>query len=513
MGAGVALVVLLVPARASAAGVAVGQPGETLRIDTSRFAVAQADARTTSWAQVSVSGGSGGFVWILPLPPGATVDQASDAWLDALDAATTPVILPPADPAGYACNAGGPVVVPAGASPRSTRPAASGVFTDSAALATFVTGAGYALPQDVASAVGDLFASGTGVVASAYPSAALPTGTVRIAGSGPPLLPLSLGGPTSPTHVTAFVIAPDAATAGAATFALAPGAIAWGASAASAYLAQRDSILARGPSGRWLLETSEPGLLVQGVAYGPNAYLPAVVDDFIQLAASYAAPTGDAGACESADGGDDGGLPVDAPACGVASDDVALAVGSLPPASAWVTRLEGLVTPDSAADVPLTIAPGAAQSPAVQAVGVIADCTPATATQPPSLVPPPLVGNPGPPAWTPQPDHSSPPGSPEVAARPTADGCSAIADGCGNQDPTDDDDSSGGCGSSNTGSEGGGDASGDACGSDAGGSDCATSGQPRGRRRSPVSRVLVLLTAASAVARRFTRERGERRRA
>src|ERR1700761_8894042 len=89
------VIAALFPARAMAAGVAVGHVGEIVSLRSARVAVAVAPQRSTLWAQVSVSGASDGFAWILPLPPGARIDLASDAWLDALDSATSPVVLPP----------------------------------------------------------------------------------------------------------------------------------------------------------------------------------------------------------------------------------------------------------------------------------------------------------------------------------------------------------------------------------------------------------------------------------
>jgi len=58
---------------------------------------------------------------------------------------------------------------------------------DLASLDVFVTGAGYALPANTASAVASLFASGEMIFASTYESSVLPTRTIRVVDNGPAL--------------------------------------------------------------------------------------------------------------------------------------------------------------------------------------------------------------------------------------------------------------------------------------------------------------------------------------
>ena len=79
-------------------GAVVGPANHPASIARARVAVAVADGRTTRWAQISPAPNTGGFAWLVPVEPGARVDLASDAWLDALDAATVPVVFPPAAP-------------------------------------------------------------------------------------------------------------------------------------------------------------------------------------------------------------------------------------------------------------------------------------------------------------------------------------------------------------------------------------------------------------------------------
>jgi hypothetical protein len=49
--------------------------------------------RTILWDQIRFVGAASEFAWILPVKPGATVEVASDAWIDTLDAVTSPRIV------------------------------------------------------------------------------------------------------------------------------------------------------------------------------------------------------------------------------------------------------------------------------------------------------------------------------------------------------------------------------------------------------------------------------------
>jgi hypothetical protein len=529
---------ILAPARASAAGAVVGKEGETVTMSGVRLAVATtpgAAARTTLWAQVSVAGASTGFVWIVPVRPGARIDLASDAWLDALDAATSPVVLPP-NVTATACDAGVvPQLVPPGTSPASTRPAQTALFTDAASLGAFVTGAGYALPPSLSSALEPLFAAGTTFVASTYDSALLPTRTLRIVDGGPPLLPLALtGGASGDTRVTAFAIAPAGASAGSSPLTLDALSVLWDGDGASTYVSAREALLDAWQGTRWLTESAYPDLLFDGAPIGAETSLPSVFGAYYALASAYGDATGDATACTAAayttksdanpfaascpagalgvvpgptpcPRDDDAGAPVGALFCGGTSDDAAFAVAGLAASDVWITRVEGLVTPSSASDVPICVQAAPPSSPVVTA-GAFATACGALSTTPPSSGPSASI----PPAASSPPSTSSGSSSSGEAAPAVAEGCGAVLDSCSSSDSSDDesddssgcdsdsksdDDSSSGCGSSDSSSSS---------------SDCATGGRVARsvrRGRSPVSRLVLLLVAGAAVARRRARSR------
>jgi hypothetical protein len=543
------VVAALAPGRAIAAGAVVGREGETAVLTSARLAVAIAPARHTLWAQVSVSGVGRGFAWIVPVRAGGRIDLASDAWLDALDAATTPVVLPPSaiDPA-VECVAPAPQVVPPATSPRSTEPAASGVFIDVATLTAFVQGAGYTMPQDLTTALGAHFASGSSVFAATYASAALPTHTLRIVDDGPPLLPFALSATAaSDTPVTAFVVASAGATAGASPLVTDPTSISWSSDGTSTYVSARDALLATWDGARWYTETASPDLLFGGAVVLGQVVLPAAIGNYFELASSYGDASADPAACAMAaavirsesirrpdgcppgalgvvpgpgpcsppeggvedagdgaadDGGEAGPGAVDGLECGGA-DDAALALASLAPASAWVSRIDGLITATSASDVPLSIESTLARAPSRVATSGGPSCNRAPPPVPTSSPtwPPSTPSEPST-AYVPPPDNPAP-----ATAAAAAEGCGAAADGCSSSSDPSDDGSDGSSACSSQPSSEGDDSGGCGSSTDSSASDCTAGRRTRGKR-SPVSRVLVLFAAVAVVVRRHNRPRG-----
>jgi hypothetical protein len=517
---------VLTPAEAAATGAAVGKQGESVAITTARIAVAAAPARTTRWAQVSVAGASDGFVWIVPVRRGGRIDLASDAWLDALDAATAPVVLPPIAP--DLCDAGTePERIAPATSPESARPTQTAAFTDGAMLAAFVNNAGYAIPAWLSGPLEAVFSAGDAVLAATYGSAALPTRAIRIVDDGPPTLPLALTWSMGEAHVTAFALGAGGASAGASPLAIDPSEVLWEGSGQSTYVAERDALAVEWKGARWLTEGALPDLLFDGVSLGPGAAapLPAVLAGYFTLSHAYGEETAEPAACSAAAyetrtdsapfaaecpagalgiapgpspcaaSGDGGTTPADALRCG-AADDAVFAVAGLSPANVWVTRIEGIVAAATATDVPITIATVAPTSPVVTAGAYASTCV---APTPPEALPPPASP---PPAAQPSQPPSSDSSAADVAPA-AAEGCAAIADSCGSSDASDDD-RSGGCSSSSDPPSDGSSSSG-GCGSgssDQSSSNCATASRPRPQGRSPVSRVLLGCAAAAAMARR-----------
>jgi hypothetical protein len=155
---------LLAPRPAAAMGAVVG--ASEMAIASARVAVSASLGRTTRWTQIAVTS-EGSFAWLVPVSPGALVDLGSDAWLDALDAATVPVVLPPASAPGCELQEGPEVFAPSAAA-ASRRPERALVAQDLSSLTAFVDGLGFSIPDSLAASLGDVFPSGRVILALTY---------------------------------------------------------------------------------------------------------------------------------------------------------------------------------------------------------------------------------------------------------------------------------------------------------------------------------------------------------
>jgi hypothetical protein len=548
MLAGVVAVAVLSPRRASAMGAVVGPSGSAIAISSVRIAVASVPGRTTRWAQISVNETAGAFVWLVPLSPGALVDLASNAWLDALDAATTPVVLPPDVPSDCDVALGPQAVAPV-TSPSSLLPASTWIALDASTLTTNLSGQGFAVPDTLTAGITAAFSTGMAVLALEYPGGALPVHTLRIVDNGPPTLPFSLTGSSSgDVAVTAFVVAGSAEEAGGTSLVLNPAGVLWQNEGGSNYESALRTLLARDEGKRWFTESAMPGILFQKAvtAPGSSVTLPAVLDTYYALAKTYGDTTTDPSSCVSAaddtendtssymaacpagalavvpgtspcDVATSGQASVDPLVCGASAVDGALAVAGLTPESIWVTRIVGLVTPTSATDVPLLEAGSTAKSAVVSAGGYASACSGEAAAPPGAFEGSSFgddAGDYGEDAGgdahasgddgtgsgvttvvvtAPDPSADDDTGSCDGDSSGSGDdsgGCSGNtnsnddSDGCSNHTSSSDD-SGGGCSNSNSG----------------GNNDCSTSRHGR-RGKSPVSRALMLTAVALGIARR-----------
>src|SRR5689334_22322053 len=53
-----------------------------------RMALSISPERTVLWDQIEYSGEPTDFAWVLPVGPGAYIEEANDAWFEALEAVT-----------------------------------------------------------------------------------------------------------------------------------------------------------------------------------------------------------------------------------------------------------------------------------------------------------------------------------------------------------------------------------------------------------------------------------------
>lgn len=68
---------------------------ETTVVTGHRMAFSISPTQTVLWDQVSYTGSPAEFAWVLPIKKGAHLELATDAWFEALDAATSTVVVPP----------------------------------------------------------------------------------------------------------------------------------------------------------------------------------------------------------------------------------------------------------------------------------------------------------------------------------------------------------------------------------------------------------------------------------
>jgi hypothetical protein len=379
-------VAAFVPRRAEAMGAVVSRPDESASIADVRLAVAVSPERTTRWAQITLSSyPAGGFAWLVPLEPGARVDLASDAWIDALDAATAPVVVPIDVPLG--CDVSqDPQVVAAESSPSPANPVGAVVALDFSSLSSFVGSAGFEMGDGLQGDLQRVFDSGLSILALVYGSggssmASTPVRAIRIVDTGPATLPLALtaSGATA-LSATAFVLAGSEEEVSTSPLVFDPGSLVWLPSGESNFTSAVASLLEGSGGVRWFNESAGPEVFQTPTTVTPSLALPSVLSGYYALASKYGDTTADANACVAAAQGTEGGdaaygalCPAGALAtapgpspCNSASQDessatpllcgnavdAALAVAGLLPSSVWVTRATGVVTAGTA-DLPL----------------------------------------------------------------------------------------------------------------------------------------------------------------
>jgi hypothetical protein len=344
------------PARAQGAVLHPKNESDPTTLDA-EMAVASTPYGNTRWARIHVAGPSR-VLWVVPARPGAAIDLASHAWLDALDESSALRIQPPNDspPCGYT-NATERVAT--WGSDAARRDAGEiAVHTTEADLDAHADALGFAIPPETASAIAAVFASGSAVVSIAID---VPSGTtvssptVRVSDDGSGVLPLALfGSNRTIARISAIAIAPIPVTL--------PGghdvytsSLSWG-TASSSYTATRSASLIAGAGSVWIRESSLHAALFDGIPLPRGATSPALVD----LYGATCAPTARdaatknglvgracaAGAVARVPGG--GCAPVSAaidPAAFTCNgaDDLALALAGSSPQAVVVSRLAGIV--------------------------------------------------------------------------------------------------------------------------------------------------------------------------
>jgi hypothetical protein len=516
-------------------GAIVSNPPGSSAVSEVHIAIAATPTRTTRWVSLRVHGTATSFAWIIPVKPNGFLDLASDAWLESLEEATAPRVVPPVAPA--ACVVNGGVDVEGDMSHVSTvAPGPVVVAPDGPTLVSTLSGWGLAMPSTLAPAIDAAGTEGDSFVALLYTPASVDvrTHTLRLVDSSAATLPLSWLSGGSPVDVTAYtLLSAGAAFEGSVSLALDPAAVLWQASGTSSYGDVTSSLLVSSP-GAWLLDTSGHDPVFQGATLPTGASIDPLAATYFVRAQGYGDSPGDPNACSATAtswatspspvalacpagalariGADatcqesigTGQIAPDAFRCGGASDDLALALSGLAPASAWVSRARAVLPTVSAGnDTIIAPAGGASPSgPVITCSGYAAGICPGGSGS---------VGggsggasNPGAGGGGGGGGGGGSSSGAASAAGDVADVAAGAADGC-SSDSSSSDDGSSGCGGDTS---DGGDASPDCSGGDVGSdADCSLSGTGGTSRtkRSATTRALVLLAAGLALVRRRSR--------
>ncbi|MDC3953495.1 DUF2330 domain-containing protein [Polyangium jinanense] len=352
--------------------------GEATPIEQ-RVAVAVGPTRVALWTSLRASADSGPFGIIVPVAPGAALDHSSDAWLEALNAATAPRIFPPTgvtptcpgeDPSGgsdpfHVTDDLGAV--------ESLAPVESVLLPDTAAVLAWANLHGFDISPDVATALDDM--AGKRFFAERFnaPSAPFVTSTLRVVSeAADPVLPLALTrAGAADLRVTAWLLGKGrAALSGSKPITLTTNALSWEAgNDASNYAELREQELLAWGKSAVLIEAASHDALVRNVpiANGTGS-VTGVVTSFFQRAATYGDGNPSTSACittaaialdesypvaetcpRAGLGIVDGGPAcVESPAgaeidpaklrCGGITDDLAVALSGMVPKDAVLTR-------------------------------------------------------------------------------------------------------------------------------------------------------------------------------
>jgi hypothetical protein len=284
----------LAPLTASAHG-AVLRPAaapdpSTLDVEV---AVAVTPFGTTRWTRLTVAGPPS-VLWLVPARPGAALDYASEGWLTALEAATSPRIIPPSGPVPPCPNPSTPERVEAWSSKGAQKfPRSVTVHATASDVRAYASAQGYVVPTEVDARIGDLYALGYALVSLELDTASgavVSSPTLRVSDDGAARPPLALTGSTrASVRVTAIVIGASPAQLPGARE-LDPSVLSWGRSY-SDYASARSGAA----SGNWLRESASHSALFDGIDVPRDAAIEPLAQGYFREANGQLNPT-----CEAA---------------------------------------------------------------------------------------------------------------------------------------------------------------------------------------------------------------------
>ena len=535
-----------VATNARAMGALVSSPPGAAEVVEAKVAVSSEQSRTARWASLHVKGTATAFAWIVPVTPSAFVDWASDAWMESLAAATTPhvvppEVLPPCNILGGDDVSGGFSHVP------TTAPDAVSTVADRAGLDALLASWGLAVPSELAPGLDGAAAQGQSFVALFYAGGKgdVVTRTLRVVDASVESLPLSLlRGANEGTSVTAYILSPSNVALGdVPLFTLDPRTVVWQSDGTSTYATASQALLAANPGG-WLVETSGHSPIFQATAVPGGDVVSALSDSYFFRAGAYGDATEDVSSCTAtvdalAANADPiapacapgslaqvgvmtpctetvgpGALPPASFVCGGVASDLALGLSGLSPAQATITRARTFLASNApGSDLAIQSAPASMPvGPVVVASSYAETCMPLQGVG---------AGGPGPTGSTPAAEDDDGGGGNNLGSGAAAvaggvvsglansDGCDgdSSSDSCGGDgtNSSDENTTDSGCSSSSSGSS---DSGSDSCSNGNSSTNCSTiSHSDSHRRRSPMSRFVLVVAAIAALTRRSRRPR------
>lgn len=388
-------------------------PADTSETRELQVAFASSPTQSTLWFSARIYGASDRVFAVIPAPPGAAIDVASDAWFEALRDATNPRVLPPSQKAPSCGSVAAPFegtfdLVGVSDHVATLEPSSDVTTKTFSQIVVWAQGQGLDLPFDAMSSLADLDVEGYRFVTVPFdpPAGETVLRTMRVSGLGGELrvpLLLSRAGAT-PVQTSVWILAQGKAVpTGWAAIDLDPAAMSWnlsGQGAKTNYRQRWDEGWKAASGAAWVMDVASHGLLFSTTAFASGKQsVPSVPSAYLSRTAAYGDGDAQYGSCVSrleslgtskvrvgracGAGGiasippaagqlscEEQALAGETPAsslrCGAGAGDLAMAYAGMVPAEIWLTRWSGRIAPwTSHAQETFEVAAGLPKSPVV----------------------------------------------------------------------------------------------------------------------------------------------------
>lgn len=380
-------------AEALGAGALASAPAGPVPLAEATVVVAVAPSKTTRWASLRMGERVERAVFLVPVRPSARVDVGSMAFLDALDEATAPRIVPPPMPSSCGLTPSGPEshVNPPGV---AREPVDTALLESADDVLAYVGGWQIELPLPTSLRIEALAEQGFHFVATAYASLAegdtlAPLRVVDDAPADVPLFLLRAG--ARPIRLKAFVLGAGRASFGETEMVtIDPADVRFGRQGESTYPSVLEQAIEAGAKKRWVVESAgHEGVFSATALPKSTRPIPSLVSAYLSHAnvdseqalscessmaslanrpervglSCHASLWEDEGCVEEPRSGE---LPAELFRCG-AADDLALAFSGQRPSELTLTRATSVLPAfDMGLDLPIAFSPDEELSPVLE---------------------------------------------------------------------------------------------------------------------------------------------------